>query len=155
MYLVNKNSNYMKKIIFFIFIMPLTILFSQNTNNIEINITNLKSAKGTIRVSLFTKSNEDAFPSDKDKAYKIYKFKIDSKTQTFVLENLPYHEYAFSIHHDEDGNNKLNKNWIGMPKEGLGASNNARGNFGPPSYKQAKFKLTDKPNSHKIELYYP
>lgn len=141
--------------IFILFFTFFISLYSQNTNNIEINITNLKSTKGTIRVSLFNKSNEDAFPSDKDKAYKIYKFKIDSKTQSFVLENLPFDEYAFSIHHDEDGNNKLNKNWIGMPKEGLGASNNARGNFGPPSYKQAKFKLTNQSNSHKIELYYP
>lgn len=138
--------------LFFTFSMS---LYSQSTNKIEINISNLKSTKGAIRVSLFNKSNEEAFPSDKDKAYKIYKFKIDSKTQTFVLDSLPIDEYAFSIHHDEDVNNKLNENWIGMPKEGLGTSNNARGNFGPPSYKQAKFKLSNQSITHKIELYYP
>lgn len=48
--------------------------------------------------------------------------------------------YAFVILHDENKNGKADTNWIGLPKEGVAVSNNAKGSFGPPDYEDAKFK---------------
>ena len=44
-----------------------------------------------------------------------------------------------SAFQDENGNGKLDTNFIGMPKEGVGASNDAAGKFGPPKFDDARF----------------
>ncbi len=43
--------------------------------------------------------------------------------------------------HDENGNGKLDKNFIGMPTEGYGASRAARGTMGPPKWEDAVFQF--------------
>ena len=48
------------------------------------------------------------------------------------------------MHHDEDNDGKVDTNWLGIPNERLGASNDARGTFGPPSFNQAKIILNKK-----------
>jgi len=146
--------NLTKSLLLLIVITVSSIYSNTNSNSIEIEIDNLKSSKGSIRVSLYNKLSAEYFPSNSDKAFKIYKFGILRKKSKFILKDVPFGEYAISIHHDEDGNNELNTNWIGMPKEGLGASNNAKGSFGPPKYAQAMFRHT-KNTKLSIELYYP
>ncbi|HIE03040.1 MAG TPA: DUF2141 domain-containing protein [Thiotrichaceae bacterium] len=49
--------------------------------------------------------------------------------------------YAIAAYHDTNGNEKLDENFFGIPKEGYGFSNNARGTFGPPSFEKAAFQL--------------
>ncbi len=41
--------------------------------------------------------------------------------------------------HDENGNGKMDTNWLGMPAEGYGATRDPRGSFGPPKFKDAAF----------------
>ena len=57
------------------------------------------------------------------------------------FDNLPEGEYAVSVFHDLNSNGKLDSNAVGMPTEPYGFSNNAAGNFGPPSFDAAKIKL--------------
>jgi uncharacterized protein (DUF2141 family) len=54
--------------------------------------------------------------------------------------------YAIAAYHDANGNEKLDENFFGIPKEGYGFSNNARGTFGPPSFEKAAFQLILKKN---------
>ena len=58
-----------------------------------------------------------------------------------TFENIPEGTYAVSIFHDENNNDKLDSNFIGIPKEDYGCSNNAKGFMGPPKWKDAKFEL--------------
>jgi uncharacterized protein (DUF2141 family) len=58
------------------------------------------------------------------------------------IDNLSPGKYAFKYFHDENSNEKLDANWIGIPKEGFGFSNNAKGTFGSPSHKKTIFELT-------------
>ena len=44
--------------------------------------------------------------------------------------------------HDENANGKIDRNFVGIPKEGYGTSNDAKGFMGPPKYEDAKFELT-------------
>ena len=46
---------------------------------------------------------------------------------TVRFNNLAPGSYVASVQHDEDGNGKLKTNFIGMPKEGIGLSNNPGG----------------------------
>jgi uncharacterized protein (DUF2141 family) len=52
-------------------------------------------------------------------------------------------EYALACFHDENSNNTLDTNFIGTPSEGTGASNDARSFMGPPSYKDARFVVSE------------
>ena len=58
-----------------------------------------------------------------------------------MIDDLEEGTYAFVILHDENKNGKTDTNRIGMPKEGIAVSNNAKGSFGPPAYEDAKFKI--------------
>jgi uncharacterized protein (DUF2141 family) len=58
------------------------------------------------------------------------------------LQNLSAGTYAMSVIYDEDSNGKLNKNFLGIPTELVGFSNNAKGMFGPPSFKAAAIELS-------------
>ena len=66
---------------------------------------------------------------------------IISEEFEFVIRDIPAGTYAILVFHDVDSNKELNKNWIGMPKEPFGFSNDAKGKMGPPDYEDAAFKV--------------
>jgi uncharacterized protein (DUF2141 family) len=57
-----------------------------------------------------------------------------------VFEDLTPGTYGISAFHDRNDNQKLDTNLIGVPVEDYGASNNARGVFGPPKFDDARFE---------------
>lgn len=70
------------------------------------------------------------------------------------LSGLPGGRYSFAIAHDENGNGRGDRNLIGIPLEGVAASNNARGRFGPPSAAAAAFVLGAAGTRQRISLIY-
>jgi uncharacterized protein (DUF2141 family) len=56
---------------------------------------------------------------------------------------VPNGEYAVAAFHDENANNDLDRGVFGIPTEGTGASNDARGFMGPPPYDGARFRFPD------------
>lgn len=67
---------------------------------------------------------------------------------------LPPGGYAFYIHHDENGNGKMDRYFFGMPKEGIAASNNAQGFMGPPDYADAVFRVASPRVNMKVTMNY-
>ncbi len=70
-----------------------------------------------------------------------------------VLPGVPHGVYAISVFHDVDGDGALKTNFLGIPREPIGASNDARGRFGPPSFEDMKFQLDDEEVALVINLY--
>ena len=69
---------------------------------------------------------------------------IDNQGQAiFVIPELNAGDYAFSVIYDEDSNGELKTGFLGIPKEKVAVSNNARPRFGPPKYKDAVFTLSE------------
>jgi uncharacterized protein (DUF2141 family) len=66
---------------------------------------------------------------------------IASGSSVIIEFDLPPGEYAVSTYQDINSNGKLDRYFIGKPKEPYGFSNNVKP-FGPPSYKDCKFNLT-------------
>ena len=58
-----------------------------------------------------------------------------------VIEDLNPGNYAFRYFHDKNENDEMETNWMGLPTEGFGFSNNAKGLFGPPSFDKWVFEL--------------
>jgi uncharacterized protein (DUF2141 family) len=76
---------------------------------------------------------------------------IISGSKVMVEFDLPPGEYAVSTYQDVNINGKLDRYFIGKPKEPYGFSNNIKP-FGPPSYKDCKFNLTSSPKLISISL---
>lgn len=107
---------------------------------IKIIITNLRNDKGHVLVSLFKEGS--GYPDDASKALRKIKLEIRNKRATVIFTGLVSGNYAIAILHDENDDQKMNKNSLGLPKEGYGFSNNVKGAFGPPSWSKASFKHT-------------
>lgn len=64
---------------------------------------------------------------------------------------LPFGEYAITLFVDFNGNKKIDKNFLGIPKEPYGFSNNVIGNMSAPTFDQAKFEFLG-PTTKNIKL---
>ncbi|HOX81707.1 MAG TPA: DUF2141 domain-containing protein [Chryseolinea sp.] len=112
-----------------------TLLFAQSAS-LEVTIKNIKGTEGTIRIGLF-KTKEDFLKT----AVTGKAVKANGTEVKVIFENLPYGDYAISVIHDENGNEKLDTKAMGIPKEGFAFGNNAMGTFGPPSFEESKVKV--------------
>ena len=104
-----------------------------NGQNIEVIVKNVKNDKGTLMVGLF--NSEKTFTIQ---SWKGEKPRAAAGTVKVIFQNIPSGEYAVSVYHD--ANEMLDVNFIGIPKEGFGFSNDVMGTFGPPTFEKAKFK---------------
>jgi uncharacterized protein (DUF2141 family) len=115
-----------------------TLGFSQDKkgHTITVTIENAKSDDGKIVASLNTK---DTFM----KAAPIQSASVDIKDgkATVTFENVTSGDYAIIVLHDLNGNQSMDFEANGMPKESYGTSNNPR-SFGPPIYDDAKFNVS-------------
>ena len=106
---------------------------------------------GMVALVLFNSAN--AFGDLRD-PYVVVMHSLDGRDQ-YLIENVAPGEYALLVYFDENGNNRIDKNFIGIPKEPLGFSNRYRPK-GPPSYKRAAFQIgQDESRAFDVELYRP
>jgi uncharacterized protein (DUF2141 family) len=125
---------------------------SANTT-LTIRVIGARNDKGKIRVALFRSA--EGFPGDASKAFRLENAPIDPHTLSsqIVLTGIPSGQYAVSLFHDENMNEKLDKNFMGIPKEGYGASNNPGRKMRAPTFEEARFShQTDQ--SLEIKLIY-
>lgn len=139
----------MQKIIFTILKVFLFILlcgFKPKSNTIlKVEVTNFeKKASTKIKVSIFL---ENGFLEKSIQSKSV----IISSNKVIVEFDLPPGEYAVSTYQDINSNGKLDRYFIGKPKEPYGFSNNINP-FGKPSYSECKFSLNSSPKSITIKL---
>ena len=124
----------------------LTIVFScityitcnaQESFNLTIHFIGMESDKGAVFTALYNTENDFLKTS-----YKGDIITITNKKTTVVFNNIPKGIYAVSAFHDENDNKKMDTNFLGIPKEPIGVSNDATGFMGPPKYNDAKFTLS-------------
>ncbi|GAB1857735.1 DUF2141 domain-containing protein [Flavobacteriaceae bacterium MHTCC 0001] len=139
---------YLIKIIcLFILSTSLAIAQEVNGNSITVSVTNLKSNDGKVFIALY--DSKDTFLN---KGFKAFRGQIYDNSCVVEFKNIPNGEYAVSIYHDENGNNKMDTSIFGIPKEDYGCSNNAKGFMGPPKWDDAKFTVQDKSITQNIKL---
>jgi uncharacterized protein (DUF2141 family) len=116
---------------------------------LTVEVKNVKNADGIIHISLF-RTEEDFLK----KAFISQNTQADAKGVFFSFENLPAASYAISVIHDENENGELDKNLMGIPKEGFGFGNDAMGMFGPPTFDRAKIEFAGNDRTVAITLKY-
>lgn len=125
----------MRRFLLFLFLLP---AFGLSQNQIAIDIHDVPSSKGKISVAVYnTKEGFLKF----DKVFKCDSILAQKGVTSISITDLPEGEYALAIFHDENGNDKLDTNWLGIPKEKVAFSKAKMKTFGPPPFKECAFKV--------------
>ena len=105
---------------------------------IHVKILKIRNSTGTIACALF--ESPAGFPTQfLNSAMKVMVMKIQKTEARCDFEDIPAGTYAIAAIHDENRNGKLDVNWLGVPKEGYGFSNGAKGVVSAPSFSAASF----------------
>jgi uncharacterized protein (DUF2141 family) len=106
---------------------------------ITVRASIFRSTKGSLVCRLF--AGPDGFPA---KGYKrLETVAVTGKSAECTFGDVSPGTYAVAVFHDENGNGKLDTNFLGLPAEGVGTSNNRRPLVGPPTWEGAKFDVRD------------
>ncbi|MCH9029352.1 MAG: DUF2141 domain-containing protein [Bacteroidetes bacterium] len=109
---------------------------TEKTGKLTVVITGLENDDGEVLITV-SNSRED-YESD-DPSFIWVNVKIENRKAEYTFEELPFGEYGIKLFHDENMDGELDSNFLGIPTEDYGFSNNARGTFGPADYDDAKF----------------
>jgi uncharacterized protein (DUF2141 family) len=127
---------------------------TKETGTLTVRVSGARNTNGKIWVNLF--QDAQGFPDDPSKAIQQRSVEVDPNTMSTQVsfKDLPYGSHAVSVLHDENGNGKMDKNFVGMPKEGYGASNNPAKKRRAPTFDEAKFSLNAPEQTIEIQLIY-
>ncbi len=125
----------MNKFLFLFLWLPV-LGFSQN--QIAVDIHDVPSSEGKISVAVY--NNEKGFLKFEE-VFKCDSIVAQKGITKIFIKDLPEGEYALAIFHDENGNDKLDTNWLGIPKEKVAFSKAKMKTFGPPNFKECAFRV--------------
>jgi uncharacterized protein (DUF2141 family) len=103
-------------------------------HSLSVKVANIEEIKHAIEVCLY--STAEKYMSD---AVSCEFLPVKSKNLSYTFDNLSNGTYAIVIFHDLNGNGDLDTNWMKIPKEPYGFSNNPSTTFGPPSFEETSF----------------
>lgn len=119
---------------------------------ISVMVEGIRNTKGQVYVTL--QDSEQMYKS-KDQFYKVATIEIGKGESSYTFGRIPVGTYVITILHDENSDQKMTTNFVGMPKEGFGFSNNAKGKMGKPSFEAASFNVeSGKTARQKIKFIY-
>ena len=106
---------------------------------ITVRLLDVRAAKGgVIRVGLHHAPGT-GFPGPSPAENQVVKPQSDEATVTF---DAPPGLYAIAVYHDANANGKMDTNFLHIPKEGYGVSNDARPRLRPPRFAEAQVRVT-------------
>ena len=127
------------------FLSSLFVMLEIQASELIINLSDQKKT-GTLMLAIY--NNAEAFEGSvvKEKRSEVGVFKglelyLAPMDSTQLNTEIPDGEYAIAFFIDANGNKKLDKNFLGIPKEQYGFSNNAMGTLSAPTFEQAKFTV--------------
>jgi len=120
---------------------------------IHVTVVGIRNGVGTVDCALFDAPK--GFPVDVlHSAMRVMVMKVPSSEARCDFEGIPPGTYALVVLHDENMNGKVDTNWIGIPKEGYGFSNDAKASFSAPSFQDASFLYDGQMLEMSINLHY-
>lgn len=126
--------------------------FGVQAGELKLELLGKGMAGNQIRVAVYSAKAPEQFPSDE----KFYRGAVNEATGdslTVTVTDLPPGKYAVAVYVDNNKNGKQDKNFLGVPTEIYGFSNDARGKFGPPDFSAAVFEVGENTVSKAIHLH--
>ena len=118
---------------------------------IVVTITGLKSNEGGVYVGLYATPSKFLNGTQVDVMKKV---RASTGPITVAFDNLPAGTYAVGAYHDENNNNHLDTNLLGLPTEGYALSNGIRAVTSKPTFQQAAFAVGNDGAAVSLQIRY-
>ncbi len=108
--------------------------------SLEMEINNLESNKGPIYIRILDENENPVIVGTSP---------VINYSSEISFDSIFPGKYAIQFFHDENENQKMDFNLIGIPKEKFGSSNDVKPILGPPKFEKMLFEIyQDKKNSN-------
>jgi uncharacterized protein (DUF2141 family) len=121
------------------------------TCKVSLHVDGFRNHDGRMGVIVFR--NSEGWPEDLGKALFHDNYPITGDHVTVEL-SLPEGRYAIAVLHDENSNHKLDRNFLGIPREGFGFTNNPKVRLTAPNFDTAAMGLSCPATEVSIHLIY-
>jgi len=111
----------------------------KESESLLFTIVGLEETGGRVYCALY--GSAEGFPDEPKKSIQQVVARPKNKKALCVFRGLEPGQYAVAVWHDVDDDKELDSNFLGIPSEPVGASNNAKGRFGPPRFEDAAFSF--------------
>lgn len=133
-------------------IAALLVAAGAQAGELKLELSGKGLAGNQIRIAVYSANAPEQFPSD-DKFYRGVVSEATTDHLTVTVSDLPPGKYAVAVYADSNRNGRLDKNFLGVPKEIYGFSNDARGRFGLPDFSAAVFEIGETAVTKPIQLH--
>lgn len=121
------------------------------TGRLVVHVEGARNTRGLMRVSLF--DSVAGFPERSERAVRTASVAVSQPTTDVAFDGVPAGMWAVAVLHDENENGRLDRNLFRIPREGVGASNDAV-RFGPPKFDDARVAVPADGVELLIRLHY-
>ena len=111
---------------------------SAHAQELIIKVTMVKSTKGEVGCALF--NNAAGFPNA-EAALSVQRQAPGTDSVVCRFTDIKPGPYAVAVSHDLNGNRRTDTNFLGIPTEDWGVSNNVRPNLRAPTFDEARFEV--------------
>jgi uncharacterized protein (DUF2141 family) len=118
---------------------------------LRIHATGFRNQKGVADAAIF--SSPAGWPEDNKKSVADDGFPISGDQATLIFHLQPG-RYGVVLLHDENGNDKLDRNFFDIPTEGFGFANNPRVFLSAPSFQSATVNVTCPETDIHVKMIY-
>jgi len=135
-----------------VYLSIVTLLLSQGVlfaSELVVTIAGVNNHNGRVFIAIYNEA--EGFPQ---KGAEYMGLSVSPDISEVSFESIPPGRYSISVFHDENDDGVMNRNMFGVPVEGYGFSNNARGVFGPPDFEQTAFFVDNGKNYISINIKY-
>ena len=100
--------------------------------SLEMEINNLESNIGPIYIRILNENENPVI---------VGKSPVINYSSEISFDSISAGKYAIQFFHDENKNQKMDFNLIGIPKENFGSSNDVKPILGPPKFEKMLFEI--------------
>lgn len=122
---------------------------AEKNGQLKIVFDGIESTQGHLRITVNRTESEW-----KDDALAYQRIILESTQEPLetLLPQIPYGEYSVRVFQDLNDNQKLDTNFIGIPTEPIGISNNVKGRMGPPPFQKTLFSVNQPAQTIHIDV---
>lgn len=127
-------------------ILALATAGSAAAATVEVHVSGVAAGKGKVNVAV----------CDRERFLKQCAFSGSAPARegdnVIRIADVPSGKWAVLAYQDENSNNELDRNFVGIPKENYGFSRDARSKFGPPGFDDAAIEVNGDTTMAKVQL---
>jgi len=119
--------------------------------SLEVRVTGLRNLEGTLKIAIC--ANPECY-EDMTGHIATASVPITDNSMSVMFDNLFPSKFVVMLYHDEDNNGDLETNFLGLPLEGYGFSNNVEPSFGKPDFDELAIEVPEDGHKEVIQMIY-